>query len=459
MKVTRWAATAILLLAVSAVAWCAVDDQLAPLGISEAVQLALQNAPELRQAELSLALAKLELEAAEYGSFLPAIGLSVDLPRLSAGGFSDEIGASLAATVPLPWGSGNVTASVGLAYDLTASSLALPTWQLSLSDLFDLAKPTSKAEDLASKKRAVDSATTSYATAENDLVTSTLKEYRTLLAEAQQAEQDSQTVDRLQSELDQVQSLIAQGYGGDQDLNQAQLALLDAQIQAQKSSQTYESDLESFCQRTLGLEENRQLEPLDLSMDDILAASHELLGMEIPESAIASSPAVISAQQGLDDATRALRSARCDALPSFSVKASVDASEWSVGVGVSFDLFAPDRWTQVKIAETQLAVAEQKLASAKQTALNAVLDQQTALLAATQNGERLALEQEKWQLEEQVTTAKHDAGSISDADWTDFLQQKNAFVVDADGRAAAVLMSYLTYRSALGLELNWEEWL
>jgi hypothetical protein len=69
------------------------------------------------------------------------------------------------------------------------------------------------------------------------------------------------------------------------------------------------------------------------------------------------------------------------------------------------------------------------------------------------------LETEKWQLAEQVMTARHDAGTLSDSDWATFLEEKDGFTLDAAGRAASLLAAYLSYRSALGMEIQWEEWL
>ena len=56
-------------------------------------------------------------------------------------------------------------------------------------------------------------------------------------------------------------------------------------------------------------------------------------------------------------------------------------------------------------------------------------------------------------------TAKRTAGSISDTDWAQFLEEKGAFEIDAAGRATSLLVAHLTYRNALGMELNWEDWL
>jgi outer membrane protein TolC len=201
------------------------------------------------------------------------------------------------------------------------------------------------------------------------------------------------------------------------------------------------------------------LAPLDLSLDAILTAAHELLLVEIPDSAVSGAAAVISAQQGVGDAEALLREARGDGLPMLSVDAKVNASEWKVGVGVSLNLFAPCRSVDIRIADASLAVAKERLDSAQKTARNRILDLRASLLASIRGGESLTLETEKWQLEGQVMTARHDAGTLSDSDWITFLEEKGGFTLDAASRAASLLAAYLSYRSALGMEIQWEEWL
>lgn len=434
-------------------------EELRTITAPEAIRLAIQNDSGLRLANLSLTLARLRLEAARNAALLPSISLSISPPELTGSGLSQAIGAALAAALPLPWGQGSLKASVGLSYSTATSEFATPTWQLSLSDLLDLASPADSLSSIHVNERAVAGAERSLDETEKELIVLTLQAYRDLLAKAKQAEQHRQSVARLQVGLDQVQQLAAQGYKGVQDVNEAKLLSLDAQVQAENSAATYASDLEAFCRETLGISESCKLAPLDLSLNAILTAAHELLLVEIPDSAVTGAAAVISAQQGVDDAEAVLREARADILPTLSVDAKVNASEWKVGVGVSLNLFAPSRSVDIRIADASLALAKERLDSAQGTARNQILDLRASLLASIRSGESLTLETEKWQLEGQVMTARHDAGTLSDSEWATFLEEKDGFTLDAAGRAASLLAAYLNYRSALGMEIHWEEWL
>jgi outer membrane protein TolC len=425
---------------------------------AEAIELATENASALRLAQLDLTMAELRLEAARSALYLPSLSLSISPPELSSSGVETKLGASLGASLSLPWGQGSISANVGLSYDFAASALATPTWQVSLSDLFDLLSPGGSVSSLEPYEEAVDSAAQSLADAKVSLVISTLQTYQSLLSRATQASQNEQSEKRLEASLVQVEALAKDGYKGEQDLIEAKMLLLDAQVQAEKTAAEYAAARETFCRETLGVSEDVELAALDLSMTDLLQAGRALLEAEIPETAIEDADAVVSARQSLEDAATSLTEAKGRMLPSISLSGKLDASEWKVGVGLSFDLFSPSRSADVKIAEANIAVAEERLSSALQSAQNQILDLKSSLLSAVRNGESLELEAEKWILQEKLMTVRHDAGSLSDSDWAEFLDEKDSFAVDAAGRASSLLVAYLTYRNALGVELDWEEW-
>ncbi len=426
---------------------------------AEAIELAVENDSGLRLSKLNLTIAELRLEAAQTALVLPSVSLSVSPPELTSSGLGSHLTASVGASLPLPWGQGSLTADIGLDYDIAAASLATPTWQISLSDLFDLMNPGGGLSSLESSERAAASAERALGEAERGLVLSTLETYQGLLSQAKQAEQGAQSVDRLEAELTQVQSLAADGYKGDQDLSEARLLLLDAQVQAEKSAASYATALEAFSRETLGLSETCSLEPLSLSMTDLLPTAKGLLLAEVSENAVENAESVRSARQDVDDAEGNLSEARGGALPSLTLSGRLDATEWKIGVGLSFDLFSASRSTDVRIAEANVALAQERLDSARESTRNRILSLKAALLSAVRNGESLALETEKWQLKEELTAVRHDVGSLSDSDWAAFLEEKDSFAVDAVGRATSLLIAYLTYRNVLGLALDWEEWL
>jgi len=56
-------------------------------------------------------------------------------------------------------------------------------------------------------------------------------------------------------------------------------------------------------------------------------------------------------------------------------------------------------------------------------------------------------------------SVKYAVGSIGDADWAEYVESRDAFALEASQRETSLLLAYLSYRNALGLELEWEEWL
>ncbi|MCX6101515.1 MAG: TolC family protein [Candidatus Bipolaricaulota bacterium] len=426
---------------------------------AEAIRLAIQNDADLRLANLNLTVANLRLEAAQNVALLPTVGLSVSPPSIGPTGLGQDATAALTASLPLPCGRGSLQASLGLNYNFSTAALVAPTWQLVLTDVLNLANPTESQSSLEASERAVESAERSVAATEQGLVFSTLQAYQGLLSKAQQASQNQASVDRLQGELAQVQELAAQGYKGVQDVNEAKLLLVDARVQAEKSAATYASDLESFCRETLSASSDCQLAPIELPLDSLLMEAHALLAADIPDSTINEASAVANAEQDVADSEESLLETRGGALPSLSLSAKVTAEEWKVGVGLSLSLFSPSRSANIRIAEANLSLAAERLESARVSARNQVLNQQASLLSAVRTAESLDLETEKHKLEEEVIVARRDAGTLSDSDWAAFLNEKDSFAVDAAGRATSLLTAYLTYREALGMDLDWEEWL
>jgi ABC-type enterobactin transport system permease subunit len=104
-------------------------------------------------------------------------------------------------------------------------------------------------------------------------------------------------------------------------------------------------------------------------------------------------------------------------------------------------------------------MAEDQLAAAQETVRDRLLRQQTTLRSALASLDRLPMDREKWSLDQTVTKAKWEAGSLSDEDWQSFLEDQRAFAADADQRGVTLLVAHLAYRDGLGLELDVEEWL
>lgn len=431
------------------------------LPLDEAIGLALEHHPDVKQGELSLLLAELELEAAWARSTVPSIGLQVNPPDLSAGGLAEEIQGTFGVGVSLPWGAQTrLSADLRLGWNRATGEWSNPGWGIAYAQRLDLAQLDAGSEELVAKQQAVTDARLAVEQARNTTVLDAIEAYSDLLSSKALLVQAQADLRQAEADLPQVERQVDTGIKGAASLLEAELAILDAQIRLEQVETTYATDKDTFGRVALGIRE--EFEPVAFALPLSLlthTAAETAIGVEIPQAAITDAPEVQAAQQGVADAREALKTARTDVLPELSIEAGIDEVGWIISWGISFDLFEPDRFLEIDIAAANLDLAEVQLENAQERARNRILNQQTALGQSLEDVERLPLEEEKWKLEEQVMQAKREDGAISERDWEEFLESKQTFDLTKDERVTSLLLAYLAYRDGLGLELEWEEWL
>ena len=431
------------------------------LPLYEAVSLAVEHHTDVRQAELSLLLAELELEAAWARSSVPSIGLQVNPPELSMGGFAEDIEGTIGVGVALPWGTQtNLSADLQLGWNRATGEWSNPGWGIAYSQRLDLAQLDAGSEELIAKKQAVTDAEAALEQARNTIVLDTIEAYSDLLSTKALLTQAQADLRQAEADLTQVEEQVEAGIKGEASLLEAELAVLDAQITLEQAEATYTTDKNTFGRVTLGSKEDFEPIAFALPLGDLSEVAVEMvIGAEIPEAAITDAPEVQAAQQRVADAKDALRAAHVEALPELSIQAGIDEAGWKVSWGISFDLFEPDRFLEIDIAGANLDLAKAQLEDTQERVRNKILSQQVALGQSLEDLKRLPLEEEKWTLEEQVMQARREAGAISEQDWEEFLEGKQTFDLTKDERVTSLLLAYLAYRDGIGLELEWEEWL
>jgi len=429
--------------------------------IVEAVDLALEHHSELRQAELTLRLAELELDATLAVYTLPSLSLTVRPPEVTVDGLAGELAATLAGSLSLPFASSSqVAGSLNLAWDVDDAAWGTSGWALNYSQRLDLAQSSTVSDQVERARDAVDDAETALAAARDGVILATIEAYTGLLSDAVAVEQATEAVARAEDELASVRALADEGLRGSTALAQAELDALDAQIKLDTLTTTYERDLATFARESLGLTEPIELATFNLPLDALRADAELLVAWEDPiDEAVDASSSVLAAIGAVEDADDALSSELRDVLPNVTVEASYTSQGWVLGGSIEFDFFAPDRADQIEIARVGLQLAEERLVAARETALDGVLRAQAVLEAAVDDLDRLALETERWTLEEEILAAKRASGAIAEDEWTEFLESKDAFELDALGREVTLLVAYLEYRDALGFDLDWKDWL
>jgi len=429
--------------------------------VLEAITLALEHHPDVRQAELSLELAELRLSAAQAAAALPSVNLKVSPPTLTPAGITGSVTGGLALQLGFPWGTSSaVSAGADFSWNPTTGEWGEVSWAVSFSQSLDFSQPVAASKDLVARRLAVDDARAALATARNAVVRETVAAYGNLLKELAALEQAESAVSQAEAALKQAQELVKAGLAAESSLVEARLTLLDAQITLSERQSSYAADKASFGRQALGTDEDYALVPFAVPVDALKKAAVALLDQNnLVASAVAQASEVKAAARSIEDAKEAVQGARLAALPNLSFKASVSPQGWELGLNLAFSLFSPTRSLDVQIAETRLAMAEDQLAAAQETVRDRLLTQQTTLRSALASLDRLPMEREKWSLDQTVTKAKWEAGSLSDEDWQSFLEDQRAFAADADQRGVTLLVAHLAYRDGLGLELDVEEWL
>ena len=429
--------------------------------IAGAIERALDQHSELRQASLSLRLAELELDATLATFGLPSLTFQIEPPSLTLEGLSGDASASLSGGVSLPLGSSaQLSGSLGLSWDIEAGSWALDGWSLKYSQKLDLSQPSSALSEIERNRDAVAGSLATLNRARNTIALSTMESYSQLLSDAAAVDQAAAQLLAAQEVLRSTERLADEGLKAASSLNEARLDVLEAEIRLDKLRASYERELESFARETLRTTEPPELAPFELAVETLRDEAERLIARDdVIDDAVAASTSVLSAADSVEDAREELASVLREVLPDLSIEAGYTNGTWAIGGTISFDFFSPDRGDRIEIARTNLALTEEKLADAESQARNSLLDRKAALVDSLHDIGRLALEQEKWTLEEQVMSSRYEAGTIAEADWDDFVLSEEAFGLEVAQRETALLLAYLRYRDVLGLELGWEEWL
>lgn len=424
------------------------------ISLTEAVNLALANHPDIQQAELKLSLAQLQLETGWAKASWPFLSLTLGAANPSL--FSPQV--NLEAGLSLPFGTTNRLAGK-LALQPTTGSLMPTSWGLSFSLSLDLTNPMGGAAQLASLAQVVEDARRSWEKTKAAVVVNIIKVYSELLSLNAKLEQAQANLEKAERDLVQVTEAVAAGLAGNLDLLQARLSAIEARITLDEARGNCGAQQARFAREYLGLEEDLGLVPLQLRVEDLPATVRALLLAVDLEAAAERTAEVLASHEKVEEAQEDLDRTRWAWLPTLSAETAWTNNGFQLGWTVHFNLFSPGRDKQVAIAERGLASARLVLQTARQNAWRQLSDLRASLNAALQSLERLPLEEEKWVLQEEVQRTKYQIGTLSESDWLEFQRQKEAFALDANQRSVSLFLAYLNFRAAVGWSLEWEEWL
>ena len=274
------------------------------LSLDEAIVLALERHADVRRAELELWIAQLELEAAWARSTVPSIGLQVNPPDLTAGGFAESIEGTLGVGVSLPWGTqASLSADLRLGWNRTTGEWDGPAWGIAYSQRLDLAQLDAGSREIAAREETMIDAEAAIRRARNSIVLETIEAYRDLLSAKAQLAQAGENLRQAEADLAQAEAQTEAGIKGEAFLLEAQLAVLDAQIASAQAETAYATDKEVFGRVTLGIGEAFEPVVFELRLDELSAAASALVAEEgLAATAILNAAEVQAAQRRVEDA-------------------------------------------------------------------------------------------------------------------------------------------------------------
>lgn len=421
----------------------------AELSLREAVTLALSQHPDLRKAELQVALVELQFQASQAKTILPTLSLSLTPGK----GLWPEAG--LSASLSLPVGTTNrLYGGIQFQPDIGSSW----TWNLGFSLTLDFTRPMAAAESLDKLAANVEESRRAFERTKNSVILSVIRGYTSLLSQQAKADQARSALDKAQENLALVEEKAKAGLASELEVLQARLSVIQAQLAWEQAWDDFHTQKRQFLQEQLGLLEDRDLLPVTLDREALVQAAQDFLQKLDLDAAVERISEVRSAQEKLKEAHDNLEQVRLSWLPTVTVELSTGPTGLRLGWTVRVDLFAPDRTAQTKMAEVQVATAMLALETARASARQKLVREVNSVLSALKALARLPMEEERWALEEEITRRRYEAGIVSETEWREFLASKEAFLREAKERELSLLLSYLSLQAALEWPMDWEAW-
>lgn len=429
------------------------------ISLTEAILLSLENRSEVKQANLQLQRAKLQLSAANSDSSLPSIDLGIGSPKLTDKGLNGNLTGTATAELSLPYmTSSNISAE--LDSSLTTSGEMDHSWSINLSGTLDVAETNKVKNTIEEKREAVSQAESELQDTKQTTITTTVEQFKKLIQQKRELEQARDDLKDAEDNLNKIKDLVEEGIKGEMDLQEAKVELMDSRISVEEKKSTFTTAKERFGRIFLNIEEDFTPLTPNISLDKLKNAATTLLqDQEKIKKAVEGNSRVKQAIDNVNDAEEELARKQKEVSPSFGFQAGVNSEGVSAGINLSFDLFTPSRTDDIEIAETNVSLAKEQLRATRESVKEGILSGRSSLQQALNKLEKLPTEKEKWTTEEKVKKSKYEAGSLSENDWREFQEELEKFQIDAQSREFNLLQNYLEYRNKLGFELDWKEWL
>jgi len=441
------------------------------LTLKEAIRLSLKNNPEILISQDNLKMANLSLKLTEKNFLSPEINLTLNpfnLINIQGEKKKTETEIELGGEVKSSKGceiKTNYKGNYDYHKEKYTSYYSLQIKQV----LFRDSKLTPAYLQLYKAKIAEEEAKLDLKWKEKEVILSTVKNFLYLQEMEDSLNLTKEKIKQEQLKLEKIKKMVEKGFAGDLDLLEIKIKLEEDKEKLHNLED--ESNLKR-CEffHSLGLEKNISL-PLthpQILKDKLKKETKKLVKEEFNKKIILQNIEVEKAYHKVDEENLQLKTAKRDLHPDLSLTVGYtskkvppeefEPAEWRAGLNLTYKLFdSGKRKISEKIAYESLKEAKRELEETKDSVETNIYSKKNELKKAISQLELLDLKREKEELELKLKNRQFISGIISKEELRDFQIEEKEIENSYQQALHNLLISYLSYRESLGIELNINE--
>lgn len=441
------------------------------LTLKEAIRLSLKNNPEILNSQNNLKMANLNLKLAEKNFLSPDVDLT-----LSPFNLINTQGEKKKTETEMELG-GEVKSSKGCEiktnykgnYDYYkekyTSSYSLQIEQL----LFRDSKLTSTYLQLYKAEIDKEESELNLKWKEKEIILSTVEDFLYLHELGNSLRLVKEKIEQEQLKLEKIKKEVEKGFVGNLDLLERRIKLEEDKEEFYNLKDEFNlKRYEFLC--SLGLEENNSLllsQPQILK-EKLKKEAERLVEEKFGKEIVLQNVEVIKAYHKVDEENIQLKIAKRDQYPDLSLMLGYTSkkvppeefkpAEWKAGLNLTYKLFDSGKGKiSEKIAQQSLKEAKRELEEAKDSVQITIYSKKNELKKAISQLELFDLKREKEELELKLKNKQFISGIISKEELRDFQIDREEFENSYQTTLHDLLISYISYRKSLGIELNIDE--
>ena len=438
------------------------------LTLREAIKIALERNYQILNFKDELENARLNLELTEKNLFAPQVELNLSpygklwkkgmWSSLSELQLTGKIGFSNGSQLSAHY-TGDYRHEEGEYSDYYGVQLDLPLFQ----DV-ELSSPSLQLHEV---RLSVKKSELKLDQAGKDLLINVIKSFYRLKELRDSLKVAKEKLKQREREVEKLLQQVNLGTAGRLELLSAKINLESSKKELDVLQDEFSLALDEFC-HSLGLEKtSSSLVYPEIKEEKLKEKAKELLMRKITEEVLTKDKEVKEARWAVEQAELRLRQKRQALSPSFSVSIGYSSGneleedeleEWKATFGLTYKLFdgGQGRLSE-RIAQGQLEIARRNLENAKRSVQLAILSKRNALREALSQLRLLELKREEMRFQEKLKEEQFRLKLISSDQLRDFQIERMSSENDYRAALHELLICYLSYRQALGMDLEIDE--